>query len=394
MDNNNKRKDPIAELMRTGSGEQIRTPLEAQKVSEGEKRVAAPRPAALAKKSKKQPFVKRMLKTVGIVIVCFAEEAVNGCKKLFKAVKSCSMGIKMTAAAVLFACLCTCLVFGLAMLVNGEADEQSVSDCVIGADKHVMTAAQKASYVTSAEEKADKAEGRYTVTFDFYSKEDVSCVSEKRTVGSLIELLGIELGEADVLSVKEDEKISGDTVIRVDEITYGTEKVTTAISYETEYRDVRTVPRGTEKVQRRGTEGKSVKEYSVTYINGKEVERELSGEYVSAYPVSCVIVRGVGGTVNIGGKSVSYSYYIDCDSTFYYSGGITASGLPADEKVVAVDPRVIPLGTSLYVEGIGTRIAADTGGAIKGNIIDICFDRDNPITATYGRRDVRVYILD
>ena len=70
------------------------------------------------------------------------------------------------------------------------------------------------------------------------------------------------------------------------------------------------------------------------------------------------------------------------------------SGLPADENVVAVDPNVIPLGTRLYIPGIGVRIAADTGGAIKGNIIDICFDRDNPMAAGYGRRDIRVYILD
>ncbi|MBR5632434.1 MAG: hypothetical protein IKW68_00505 [Clostridia bacterium] len=134
-------------------------------------------------------------------------------------------------------------------------------------------------------------------------------------------------------------------------------------------------------------------EYNVTYVNGVETERVVEREYTSTYPVSAVVYRGVGGTVNMGGQTVSFSYYIDCDSTFYYSGGTTASGLPADENVVAVDPRVIPLGTKIYIPGVGYRTAADTGSAIKGNIIDICFDRDNPLCKTYGRKTVRVYIL-
>ncbi|EGD50148.1 3D domain-containing protein [Thermoanaerobacter ethanolicus JW 200] len=51
--------------------------------------------------------------------------------------------------------------------------------------------------------------------------------------------------------------------------------------------------------------------------------------------------------------------------------GITATGTKATRGVIAVDPRVIPLGTRLYVEGYGFGIAADTGGAIKGDKIDV-----------------------
>ena len=61
-------------------------------------------------------------------------------------------------------------------------------------------------------------------------------------------------------------------------------------------------------------------------------------------------------------------------ATCYYVGGTTASGLPADESVIAVDPSVISLGTRVYVTGaygdFGERIAADTGGNIIGNTID------------------------
>jgi len=71
----------------------------------------------------------------------------------------------------------------------------------------------------------------------------------------------------------------------------------------------------------------------------------------------------------------------------------TATGLKAQRGVVAVDPRVIPLGTRVRVEGYGYAIAADTGSAIKGNRIDLCFDTVEECYA-YGRRTVRVEILD
>lgn len=71
----------------------------------------------------------------------------------------------------------------------------------------------------------------------------------------------------------------------------------------------------------------------------------------------------------------------------------TATGMRAQYGVVAVDPSVIPLGTRLHVEGYGTAIAADTGGAIKGMRIDLCFNTLEEVQA-YGWRTVRVEILD
>ena len=86
------------------------------------------------------------------------------------------------------------------------------------------------------------------------------------------------------------------------------------------------------------------------------------------------------------------------ESTAYYGHGITASGLkpvrnPDGISTIAVDPNVIPLGTKVYVSGYGLAIAADTGGAIKGNIIDV-FLNTNEECISWGRRNVTVQILE
>ena len=355
------------------------------------------RPAAQKKPAKKKNPVIKALSFIGIVFICVFEEILLFFAKAGKKIKDSSLSFKVTVCATLFACVCTGLVISLTMMVYGEEREPSLSDCVIGAKRHIVTEEQLNSYSkspTEAESARDLPKSHYSVTFDFYSKDDVSCVSSERTVGELMEMLDITLEDSDLLRAEPDDKIKGDIVISVDEIIYGTEYSHKEISYDTTYYDVQTIPRGTQKTHRRGVHGKSTVEYSVTYVNGVKTEKNVVREYTSSYPVNAVVYRGVGGTVTIGGKSVSYSYYIDCDSTFYYAGGTTASGLPADENVIAVDPRVIPLKTKVYIPGIGTRIAADTGGAIKGNVVDICFNRDNPLTKTYGRRGVRVYILD
>ena len=84
-------------------------------------------------------------------------------------------------------------------------------------------------------------------------------------------------------------------------------------------------------------------------------------------------------------------------STAYTGGTLTATGTkpvynPGGISTIAVDPNVIPLGSKVYVSGYGTAIAADTGGAINGNIIDLYFNSEADCIA-WGRRNVTVEIL-
>ena len=85
------------------------------------------------------------------------------------------------------------------------------------------------------------------------------------------------------------------------------------------------------------------------------------------------------------------------ESTAYYGHTITAMGSkpvrnPNGISTVAVDPNVIPLGSKVYVSGYGVAIAADTGGAIKGNIIDV-FLNSYEECMNWGRREVTVQLL-
>jgi len=76
-------------------------------------------------------------------------------------------------------------------------------------------------------------------------------------------------------------------------------------------------------------------------------------------------------------------------ATGYSIRGTTATGLPTARGVVAVDPSVIPLGTKLSIPGYGEGVAADTGGAVRGNVIDLWFPSLTEALA-WGRRTVTI----
>jgi 3D (Asp-Asp-Asp) domain-containing protein len=73
--------------------------------------------------------------------------------------------------------------------------------------------------------------------------------------------------------------------------------------------------------------------------------------------------------------------------------GITASGTIVRPGVVAVDPEVIPLGTEIFIEGLGVFTAEDTGGDIKGNRLDIYFESREE-AFEFGIQSVNVFIKE
>ena len=103
-----------------------------------------------------------------------------------------------------------------------------------------------------------------------------------------------------------------------------------------------------------------------------------------------VLVLGIEGSA-LGQPQAPQAYRLKVDAVAYYLPGKTALGVPVGTGVVAVDPKLIPLGTKLHVPGYGPGLAADVGYAIKGRVIDLWF----PSTAkarNWGRRTVTITI--
>lgn len=131
----------------------------------------------------------------------------------------------------------------------------------------------------------------------------------------------------------------------------------------------------------------------VTYVGGRKgswVKVSYKGKkgYVNSKYLSGITKTGAGART----FTVSSTAY-----TAYCSGcsGRTATGINLranpNKKVIAVDPRVIPLGSKVYVEGYGLAVAGDTGGAIKGNKIDV-FMSSHSKALNWGRRSVKVTV--
>ncbi len=251
----------------------------------------------------------------------------------------------------------------------------------------MVTASTEVQYLTSE---------RYSVKFTFYESPEIICTTTETTVGALMDKLGITVDEDNRCSMTSEDVLVEDSIVDIQTITYDTVSTQEAVPYETEYIDVRTIPKGTTKLNKEGKKGVKTYTYKLTLVNGVEESRELVSEAVTTKPVTRVMYRGVGGTVTSQGKTYNYSYYIDVKATVYNIVGNTASGLPTSTSVMAVDPKVIPLGTKCVVTGgsgdYGYRIAADTGGSIKGNKIDLWYPAGT--FNGFGWRSTRVYILE
>ena len=99
---------------------------------------------------------------------------------------------------------------------------------------------------------------------------------------------------------------------------------------------------------------------------------------------------GAGGSA-LGQPLEPEAYRLKVDAVAYHLPGKTALGVPVRKGVVAVDPKVIPLGTKLHVPGYGAALAADVGYAIKGRIIDLWFPSTSQARA-WGRQTVTITV--
>jgi resuscitation-promoting factor RpfB len=260
-----------------------------------------------------------------------------------------------------------------------------------------------AAPLTEGETVAYRAAVLVTVTIDGQAR---TLRTPAISVAGLLTEQGVAYDRHDQVAPAPSSALANGTAVTVKHVDSWTETVRKAVAAKVVKRYAFTLPPGTRKVLDAGKPGVAETAYAVTRTPGRHallktalvsrilraprdrIVAEGVGEYAA---LSHLAERGITGTLNLASAALSMvatAYTAGCGGC----SGITASGRPAGHGVVAVDPRVIPLGTHMYIPGYGHAVAGDTGGAIRGRRIDLGFN-SNAAANQFGRRAITVYLI-
>lgn len=219
------------------------------------------------------------------------------------------------------------------------------------------------------------------------------------TVGQFLKGERISLKPSDRVNVSTKSELSNGEAIEIHSVISKTTTATQEIPFQTIRRSTADLLAGHQRNVTHGVKGLLKIQTTRVYRDGHKIAQHVTKKVVRN-PVDAVVEIGTAqpapehvlatrGSVPDPGLIKESLTVL---ATAYVAGGTTATGLPAEPGVIAVDPSVIPLGSRLYIPGIGTVIAADTGGAIQGDHIDICMSSDTA-ARDWGARTITVYLL-
>ena len=247
----------------------------------------------------------------------------------------------------------------------------------------------------------------------------VTARSGDETISALLSRLNMKPGPLDMVLVD----LSGANVklTIASDLTYY-DRIEEPVSYETEYVSSVYLPQGTQKVIQQGVNGTRTAVYEVVYSGGELVSRQFVKEESNS-AVKQIVAVGTGvSTVSSSdriadvtknddgsgvltfksGGTMRFTSVKSMTGTAYTKGtpgvdSITATGTSVHVGTVAVDTRVIPLGTKMYIvtsDGsvvYGVAAAEDTG--VRGNVVDLYYNSYSQCI-NFGRRACTVYLLD
>lgn len=249
---------------------------------------------------------------------------------------------------------------------------------------------------------------RLTVAVDGENKELYSC---EPTVKAVLQEKGIEMGEFDEIEPVLETEITENLAVTIHRVSVEYLDFEVEIPFETKRIANASQPKEYSKVLQEGKNGMKKVTYKNVTKDGVEVISDIVAEEILTQPVTQEVEYGskVVKEIQTSRGNLSYSRVLSMSATAYdaspASNGIyagrTATGRVPTRGIVAVDPSVIPLNSRLYIESsdggkswvYGYAIAGDTGGAIKGNKIDLCFD-SYAECMRFGRKSATVYVLN
>ncbi len=239
-------------------------------------------------------------------------------------------------------------------------------------------------------------------------------VAEGDTVSDALEISGLEIREHDFLNIEETKKLSEGDDIKVTRVDY-------IVTTEEETIQRGETIRGTSLLKSKkaviisyGKNGTLLKTYQQKVVDGVYQEKELVSQEVIKNPINDIYLVGDGSPASpldygfeiVNGVPTTYEkVYTNVRATGYYApyGAGTATGRLAQMGYVAVDPKIIPYGTKMWIVAhdkstgfvYGYALAADTGGAMLSgkNFVDLYYDTYYECVLN-GLRKVDVYILE
>lgn len=208
-----------------------------------------------------------------------------------------------------------------------------------------------------------------------------------KSVDEVLLEAGVAIEASDRVSPARGSAVRSDMRIRVTTVRDVRQVVEEPIAYASVIQYDAQMARGERVITQAGTAGFVRREYQVRQINGRDTRRQLLNETIVPATDEIVIVGTyVKPVAPVVAAPVSTpegcTRTLNVYATWYTAAsaggsGVTATGTGVYKGIVAVDPRVIPLGTRMYIPGYGYGIAADTGGGIIGNMIDLGYGADD-----------------
>ena len=211
------------------------------------------------------------------------------------------------------------------------------------------------------------------------------------TVEENLEFNGIAYDDDDEIKPALNKKVTADTKITVDEVHYDivekTEKVEAVDKVILDPSLTSGVQETTE-----GNDGEGIFTYTTKYVNGKDkgTEREVK-EWITE-PHDNVLRLGTSATGNKGEYTVARTFTANTTAYTARPGAGGALGLGVHLGTCAVDPRFVSLRSELWIEGYGYAFANDTGGAVKGNVVDLYMNSKGQCIS-WGRRNKTAYVI-